>query len=160
MEEFEKTAEQAVWQRVFARQEEAQGTQLRDLQRTAQELASGYRTLAGTLTGRGKELARELYEGESRIFASLRGLGILSGGGEEVLKTWNPARESPRKLLEKCYHRTRRCQIEYMARSAEGEWGVVFQILADRAREQCARITELLGSLPQDIRTDGTRHKP
>lgn len=140
--------EQQVWQRVFAQREAQPEGGLRELILAAMELAGTYRYLAGQLTGKQREKAMGLYESQRETVACLKGLGILSGRGDEVLKIWNPEKEPGRKLLEKCYYRNRRCMVEYAARSAEPECGVVFQSLADRAGKQCARIVELLGSMP------------
>lgn len=136
-----------VWQRVFARQEVPLGEDLRGLQMAVMERMVAYRTLAGKLTGKPKELVWQLHEGEQRTLAALKGVAQLSGRGGEVLKPWNSQREQPVKMLEKCYHKTRRGMTEYMARSAEPEFGVVFQKLAQRAGEHCAILAEVLGMM-------------
>ena len=138
--------EQQVWQRVMAQPEDPARDDLRGLLLAAMELAAAYRYLAGALTGRQRERAKRLHEGEQANIACLKGIGILSGRGEEVLKIWNPSKEPGRKLLEKCYHKSRRCMVEYMSRSAETEFGTVFRKMADREGEHCAWIAELLGS--------------
>ena len=145
MEEFDPNVEQQVWQRVFAKPGEPVRGDLRGLLLAAMELAGAYRYLAGVLTGKARERVKQLYEGESANIACLKGIGILSGRGEEVLKIWNPSKEPAGKLLEKCYHRTRRCMVDYMARSAEAEFGVVFQKMGEREGRHCAFLAELLG---------------
>ena len=147
MENLESNMQQQVWQRVFARPEEARGEDLRTLLLTAMELAAGYRYLTGVLTGKQRERVRALQKGEAANAACLKGVAVLSGRGEEILKIWSPAKEPPRRLLEKSYHKTRRCMVEYMSRSAEPEFGTVFQKLADREGSHCAMLAELLGSL-------------
>ena len=141
------TAEQQVWQRVCACREELPQNDLRQLQREAAELAAIYRNLTSQLAGKQQEQAKRLYLGEKANVAVLNGISMLTRQQGETLKLWNPGREDPRKTLEKCYHRTRRCMTEYMARSAEGEFGVVFDRMAKRSGEHCALIAELLGSL-------------
>ena len=63
------------------------------------------------------------------------------------MKLWQPGREELGKTLERCYHRSRRCMTEYLARSADVEFGVVFEKLAKREGEHCFLITKLLGIL-------------
>lgn len=145
MDNMDQNTQQQVWQRVFARPVEAQGDDLRKLLMAAMEQAAGYRSLMGVLTGRSKERAKGLYEGQLSTISCLKGIGVLSGKGEEVLKIWDPAREPVKKLLEKSYHRSRRAMIEYTSRSADTEFGVVFQRLAEREGKQCTLIAELLG---------------
>lgn len=139
---------QQVWQRVFAHQEETAVSQLRGLLLAAGELAGNYRYLMGTLNGRSRELARALYEGQLEIVACLKGISVLSHQGEEALTLWTPEKSPAKKLLESCYHRTRRCMVDYSARSAEPEFGTVFLRLAELAGRSCILITRLLGTLP------------
>ena len=136
-----------VWQRVRAAGEEAAGKDLRQLQREAMELAAVYRGLMPQLAGRQQEQVRQLYLGEKANAQKLAGIGMLSRNQGEALKLWQPGKEPPGKVLERCYHRTRRCMVEYLARSADGEYGSVFRGMADREGEHCGVIAELLGSL-------------
>ena len=143
----DRNIEAQVWQRVRSAAGEPPRSDLRQLQREAMELAAVYRTLVAQFTGRQQEQARQLYLGEKANGAALRGIGVLSHQSEEQLKLWQPGKEPVKKLLERCYHRARRCMTEYMARAADGEYGVVFQKMADREGQHCALIAELLGSL-------------
>ena len=143
----DRNTEQQVWQRVRSAAQEPPRNDLRQLQREAMELAASYRGLVSQLTGRQQEQARRLYLGEKANGQTLAGIGALSRQQGEALKLWQPGKEPARKVLEKSYHRTRRCMTEYLARSADGEFGVVFQKLADREGEHCGLIVELLGSL-------------
>ena len=142
-----RTVEQQVWQRVQANREEATRNDLQQLQREAMELAAIYRNLSSRMTGRSQELMKQLYTGERANAQALAGIGILSRSSGEVLKGWQPGKEDPGKQLLRCYHRTRRCMTEYLARSAEAEYGVVYQKLADREGHHCTLIAEVLGSL-------------
>ena len=110
-------------------------------------MAAIYRNLSSRLTGRQQELMRRLYTGEKANAAALAGIRLLSRQNGEQLKLWQPEKEEARPLLERCYHRTRRCMTEYLARSAEGEWGIVFERMARRAAEHCCLIAQVLGSL-------------
>jgi len=139
--------EQQVWQRVRASREEMPQNDLRQLQREALELAAAYRTLASRLTGRQREQMQKLYRGEQANAAALAGIGFLSRQPEEQLKFWQPEKEEPGKILVRCYYRTRRCMTEYLARSAQTEFGVVFEQLARREAAHCVLLAEVLGEL-------------
>lgn len=113
------------------------------------ELAAVYRNLAAQLTGRNQEQAKALYARELETAHTLAGIVSLSRQTGENLKLWQPGKEDPRKALQRCYHRTLRARIEYMARSAEPEYGVVFDLLAREAARQCVKIAQLLGELKE-----------
>lgn len=139
--------ERQVWQRVNACREEAPKNDLRQLQREAMELAAVYRALSSGMTGRTREQIMRLYRGEKANALALAGMGYLSRQGGEQMKLWQPGKDDPQKLLERCYHRTRRCMTEYLARSAEAEFGAVFDRMAKREGEHCALLAEVLGSI-------------
>lgn len=147
MENKDHRTEQQVWQRVRASREEPPKEDLRQLQREAMELAAVYRSLTSQMTGKQQALLKRLYAGEKANGEALAGIARLSRLGGESLKFWQPGKEDSRRLLERCYHRTRRCTIEYLARSAEGEFGVVFEKLANREKEHCCLIAEVLGGM-------------
>ena len=144
-----QTREQQVWQRVQAGREEVPGNDLRQLQREAMELAAIYRAMTSRLTGKQQEQVQRLYAGEKANASALMGIGVLSRQGGEALKFWQPGKEDVKLQLQRCYHRTRRCMTEYLARSAEAEYGVVFEKLSKREGEHCGMIAELLGSLEE-----------
>ena len=147
MDKQDWNVEQQIWQRVRANREEGSKNDLRQLRREAMELAAVYLAVSSRLTGRQQELVNRLHAGERANGAALAGIRILSRQSAEQLKLWQPGKEEIKKLLERCYHRTRRCMTEYLARSADGEFGVVFERLAKREGEHCGMIAELLGSL-------------
>lgn len=138
-----QNTEQQVWQRVHAQPNPPR--ELQGLIRESAELAAIYGRLQNTLTGCSRELARQLRQTELSTLHCLRGIGILSHRSTEAVKVWEPGRSEPGKLLEQCYHRTRRCAMEYTARSLDAEYGEVFRTLAQQSNSQCARIAQLLG---------------
>ena len=142
---MDKTREAEVWQRVAEGPRSAPGPE--GLLGESAALGAIYRRLAGSLTGPGRSLARKLLAEEEALAACLRGIQVLSGGGGERLRHWEPGKENTRKLLQGCYHRTRRCQGEYAARSLDPDFGEVYRSLAERAGKQCVRLAELLGNL-------------
>ena len=94
----------------------------------------------------GGEKIKGLLKGETEILNILKGLSRLQGRPVR-LKPQPAPKESTARLLEKCFHRSVRARREFLARSAGGEFGEVFRILADRAGEQCGRIAEVLGMM-------------
>lgn len=146
LEKQDWNLEQQVWQRVKASRENAPQNDVRQLQREALELAAIYRSLLSQQAGRKRELVTKLHAGEKANASALMGISILSRQYGEQIKLWQPGKEDPRKQLERCYHRTRRCMTEYLARSADGEFGVVFERLAKREGEHCGILAELIGS--------------
>ncbi len=147
MDQYDALKEQLVWQRVHGCREDTPNNDLRQMQREAMELAAIYRSLSMQLAGRQRELVVKLHSGEKTNAAVLAGIGVLSRQNGEQLKLWQQGKEDQKKLLERCYHRTRRCLTEYLARSAEGEFGMVFEKMAKREGEHCCLIAEVLGSL-------------
>ena len=111
------------------------------------ELSAIYRQLSAQLPIGPKELAAKLYRGEKANVSILAGIGILARQGGESLNLWQPGKESVSRQLQRCYHRSLRCMTEYLARSAEAEYGVVFERMAKREGEHCEMIAQLLGSL-------------
>ena len=67
------------------------------------ELAAIYRSLSAQLTGQQREQAVKLHRGEKANGAALAGIGLLSRQNGEHLKLWQPEKEDPKKLLERCY---------------------------------------------------------
>ena len=147
MDKQDPNLEQQVWQRVHSGRCEPAGNDLRQLQREVMELAAIYRGMISQVTGKQQELLRRLHQGERSNAEALAGIGKLSRLGGENLRFWQPGKEDFQKTLERCYHRTRRCMTEYLARSADGEFGVVFEQLARREGDHCRMIAEVLGNL-------------
>ena len=148
MEQFDGNMEQRVWQRVRGGSaEQPERMDLRALMLSAMENAAAYRQLSGMLTGRLRERAKGLLEGEQANIACLKGIHLLSTGAAMKPKAMNLPSAPAGKLLEKCFHRSRRAMVEYTSRTVDGEFGAVFQKMADREREHGAVIAELLGEL-------------
>ena len=81
----------------------------------------------------------------------LRGIGRLSGGGGGKTAQIAVPEEPAVKALERRYHCARRAVTEYTARTVDGDFGVVFQHLADLSREECVLLARLLGEQAQNI---------
>ena len=92
------------------------------------------------------EQLRHLHDMQLEMLACLRGIGRLSGcGGGKNAQIALPE-EPAAKALERRYHCARRAVTEYTARTVDGDFGIVFQHLADLSREECAALSRLLGS--------------
>jgi len=140
----EQNMENRVWNRVLAGPGES-GEDLRHLMHAASENAMDYYHLLRRASGRNKEALQRLYDRARVNLNCLQGLQTLRFGTAAKLHPLPQTGEPMGKLLEKCYHRTRRAIMEYTARSAEPEFGAVFAVMADRERDNAALIAELLG---------------
>ena len=128
-----RDVEQQVWQRVLG-QSEPPRRSLRPMELEAMEAAAVYRKLAGQFSGRGREQLRHLHDMQMEILACLRGIGRLSGsGGRKTAQIAVP--EEPAAKV----------------RTVDGDFGVVFQHLADLSREECVLLARLLGEQAQNI---------
>jgi len=102
-------------------------------------------------SGRGREQLRHLHDTQMEILACLRGIGRLSGGGGGKTAQIAVPEELAAKALERRYHCARRAVTEYTARTVDGDFGIVFQHLADLSREECVLLARLLGEQAQNI---------
>jgi hypothetical protein len=148
-DDMEQNREQQVWQRVLREPEPPRAPDLQGLILESTSLAGIYRRAAEKLTGREKQLARQMLELEQGNLARLRGIGVLAGQSREVLKQWEPVSVFGPPLLMKCYHRGLRCRAEYAARCLDPEYGEIYRELADRQGRQCGMIAELLGRMQE-----------
>ena len=138
--------EQRVWQRV-AVSKEPENRELKQLAMEAQEAAAEYRHLLRSKIESHRELGRQLLKAEQENLACLKGLYYLQTGSSMKLTMVNVMGWDVRKMVRR-YHLSRRTLSEYMARSAEGEWGCVYMAMAKRQEQQCDRLAQLLGHMP------------
>ncbi len=110
--------------------------------------AAAYQALARQLPDRRQLLLQMSREARSRA-ACLRGICRLAQGSAPSLEPLPPPRERPGALLRKCYSRCLRCQQEYDRNSRHPEYGPACRRLADREREDCQRLLEMLGTLAE-----------
>lgn len=141
-----KDMEQRVWQRVRGTVERDTGPEQKQLLLEAMEMASVYGHLLKQASEQSRELLRQLQEGERANIACLKGIARLRRQ-ELQGKPLPPVREPANKLLEKCYHRSRRAAMAFLAQSAGGEFGEVYRVMADRERSHCAWIAQLMGMM-------------
>ena len=137
--------EEQIWQRVMAARETPQENGLKFHAMQCVEAIGEYTALQRSPKGKIQHLAGELNRQEQQILQCLRGLQSLQEGTSMQLPK-SPARQTPdRRTLIRRYHSTRRAMTESMSRSAENEWGNVFQSIAKLQESQCFLLAQLLG---------------
>lgn len=142
-------AERQIWERVRGFPGEPLGGQpLQALILEAEETAGAYRQLGEALPKHRERLGR-LQRNAQENLALLKGMAVLSGGEYRQSPRPRATGEPAARLLKKCWYRSRREWMEYTARSAEPEFGAVFQEMAARQARQCAGILQLLGEIRQ-----------
>ena len=138
--------EQRVWQRVLAQPEQVKGEDLYPVILSAREQAGAYRYLMEKVTGGNRELLHKLHANQERTVDCLKGIRLLQGNPVKE-KPMQTMKELTEKMMKKCYYRACRAVEEYTSRSVCSEYGEVFRKLADRERENCVMIAEVMGRL-------------
>ena len=146
MEHMESNQEQQVWQRVFAVPDCRASDALEPLLQLTAQTAADCRYLLGKAV-KVREPLRQLLEGEQAVAATLAGICALSGSALPRSRQLPPARDTAVRMLQRCYHRCRRCTVELAAREIDSECGAVFRQLKVREEAHCALIAEMLGIL-------------
>ena len=142
----EQNMENRVWQRVLSGPGES-GEDLRPLIHSASENVMDYHHLLHRTSGKHRDGLQRLYDRARVNLNCLRGLQAMRFGSAVKVGNLPASGENFRRILEKCYHRTRRAMQEYTARSAEPEFGAVFAVMAHREQDNAALIAEILGTL-------------
>ena len=135
--------EKRVWQRVM-QQTQPENTALKSLAIESQEAMTEYRQLLKAKVESVREVGRQLLKAEQENMACLRGLHYLQTGEQMKVSMGNLFPVDLKRMVRR-YHRARRQLMEYTARSAEPEWGCVFQAMAKRQEGQCDRLCQLVG---------------
>lgn len=141
--------EEEVWKRVRQGQEVPQRLDLRALELAEGENLGAYQRMLPSMKGTARQTVLALLGTTRENLGMLRGMQMLAGAKIGETKPQPPKSQGAEALLRECYHRTRKLQMEYTARSTEGEWGSVFQILTKAAGESCGQIALALGQLGQ-----------
>lgn len=139
--------EQNVWQRVVGDQRLQAETDLKHMALDTVEAMSQYSRLLRSHSGKEREVLKQLLDNAGEDFACLKGLYRLQNGSSMKLRTSPTGQSVTTKDLICRYHKTRRAQQEYTARSAEPDWGCVFHDLAQRQEKQCSLLARLLGRM-------------
>lgn len=143
MAEFDEQMVHRVWQRVRG---EGQVQSLQALAAAERSNAAVYLRLARMTQGEQKARLRQLFERERQHGRCLNGVSILTEGKALSVRTLPPAADSVTVALRKCYTASLKAAAEYDRRSPDGEYGCVFQRMAQEEREHCRLILEILGA--------------
>lgn len=146
MEYFDPREQVKIWQRVH----QPQPNVIENLQPMAasmQENVALYSRLARQLQGRGKELALQLREQQLSAVRCLKGVHRMVAGSVLQVGSGEPAACSAEAALRKAYGQTLKTVTFCESRSADREYGAVFEALGVRQREQCRLLAELMGLL-------------
>ena len=109
--------------------------------------AATYLQLSRQFQGKESGILRRMSEQEQAHTACLKGIYTLLNGSPPKVRTLGPLQEPPMQVLRRCYGREMRCLAQYEARSTDPEYGPVFDRMADRTREHCCTLLDLLGTL-------------
>lgn len=148
METMDPAMAARVWQRVQGTQQpREQGL----LELISGELTNGstYLQLSRQFQGKPAQRLRQLTEQTQDHAACLKGIYTLLAGNRPMAQAMPVPREKADMMLRRCYGRAMRCLAAYEARSTDPEYGPVFARLADREREHCRLLLELLGKLTE-----------
>lgn len=109
--------------------------------------AAVYGSLLQQLQGPKKDIVRQLYQQQLETLHVLQGIYALATGRRMNVQTEQQALENIEPTLRRTYGQSLKNLAVYEKRSADGEFGVVFEALAVREREHCRKIAELMGLL-------------
>jgi len=137
--------EQRVWQRVMG-DKPPQDSAMKALAMEALEAANQYRQLQKSRVESHRELGKKLFAAEWENLCCLKGLHRMQTGAVLKLPAVTVLPPDGKQLVRR-YHCACRTLAEYTARSAEPEWGSVFQAMARRQEQQCDRLCQLLGHM-------------
>lgn len=136
----------AVWQRVGA-QPAPDAAGLEGLIATEWTAASTYLHLSRKLQGHYAEVLRRLFQEEQAHANCLKGIYALITGETPKVASPVPQTDTPELTLRRCYGQEMRSLAAYEARSADPQYGAVYQKLAQQEREHCWIVLELIGQL-------------
>lgn len=135
-----------IWQRV--RPTQAPVTDgLQAIAASALAAAAVYGSLAQQLQGKQREMAMTLREHQLSAALCLKGIYRMATGTPLQIKGSTPATQTMDAALRRNYGHSLKALHGYESRSADGEYGAVFEALAVREREHCRKLMELMGQL-------------
>ena len=147
MKESDIQKEVRVWQRV--RQEAQAAPQLREnLQGLIMEqtqLAAAYLQLSHRTGGVEATTLMRLSRQSRAQAACLKGVYALIAEGESEARIVPAQKGTKEALLRRCYGQELRLLQSYEKYSTDPEYGPVFERMAQRAREHCCLVMELIG---------------
>ena len=149
MDNYDAELAARVWQRVRGEPPaEAGPGNLRFLIAAEEAAAAAYSRLLRRMPGKAA-LLRRMAEDSRRHGTWLRGICRLTGEGIPGRVPQKPRQETAVSALRKCYGQNLKTAGEYDARADDPEYGHAFAAMAEKKREHCRLILELLGELQQ-----------
>lgn len=147
MEKYDPQLAGRVWQRVQQRDPQQPDTApLLALINQAWENAAACMTLAKVSQGREAAVFRKIFEQEQATARTLRGIYILQTGTVPSQPTVKSANEITAARLRRCCASAMTAARAFEQRSADPEFGPVYQLLAQRQRENWLLLLEIIGS--------------
>lgn len=143
--------EARVWQRIQSEKQEQETVGRRDhlpaLIMEQLQLSSAYMQLSRLLQGKdGAEFVRLAREARGQAVC-LKGILTLVTGNAPQISSAPVSFSAVDTLLRSCYGKQLRLLREYENRGTDPEYGPVFERLAQRGREHCCTLLELIGKL-------------
>ena len=135
-----------VWQRVRSG-DRLSDRELQTMICEAWTMASTYLKLSRQLSGRAAATLRRLYEQQQANAACLKGIYSLITGTHPAVKALPVQGQEPTAVLRRLYGKSMQALANYEAKAGDGEYGPVFARLADREKDHCRILLELIGNL-------------
>ena len=147
MEKYDPQMAGRVWQRVQQRAPEQPDTApLLALITQVWENAAACMALAKVSQGKEASIFRKIFEQEQATARTLRGIYILQTGTVPVQPAVKHATEITAARLRRCCSHAMTTAYALDQRCADPEYGPVYQLLAQRQRENWLLLLEIIGS--------------
>ena len=135
-----------VWQRVRGNAR-LSDRELITLISNAWTTGATYLKLSRQMQGKENAALRHLYGEQLAHVACLKGIYTLITGTRPSVKAAPLPYQDPEAILRRCYGRQMQALADYESKSEDPEYGPVFARLADRERDHCRTLLELIGNL-------------
>ena len=146
-----KDLEARVWQRVHNKEQESAtppcSESLPALILEQLQLSTVYQQLARQAGGQNGAAYMRLARQSRMQAVCLKGIVTLMNGHIPAPAVTPTQTSQPETLLRRCYGKELRLLKAYEGRHGDPEYGPVFDRMADRTREHCCTLLELIGTL-------------
>ncbi len=109
--------------------------------------AALYGALARQISGPAHGILLQLQEDEFSHIRCLKGIYRMAFGMGMNVASVPPVTEKTDAALRRCYGSALKALTAYHSRSGGGEYGAVFSLLADKKREHCFKLAQIMGLL-------------
>ena len=139
-----------VWQRVQGTTQPSDRELLAMLAREWTK-ATTYLQLSRQFSGKESAALRRLYDQAQAHTACLKGIYTLITGVRPTVKALPLTGQEPEAVLRRLYGLLMQSLADYEALSPTAEYGPVFARLADREKDSCRAVLEVIGNLKRKI---------